>query len=175
MGFEPLVWYCRPVANGVWARVVENAFGAYTPCATDTLVVSISNLVLMGLCLYRIWLTKKDFTVQRFRLRSNYYNYMLVLLAAYCTAEPLFRLVMGISALNLDGQTGGLAPFEMVSLIIEAFAWCSMVVMLGVETKVYISKFRWYIGFGVIYALVGDIVMLSLILPVKEFYSRTVE
>ncbi|GMP73737.1 hypothetical protein CsSME_00031406 [Camellia sinensis var. sinensis] len=174
MGFEPLVWYCRPVANGVWAKVVENAFGAYTPCATDTLVVSISNLVLMGLCLYRIWLTKKDFTVQRFRLRSNYYNYMLVLLAAYCTAEPLFRLVMGISALNLDGQTGGLAPFEMVSLIIEAFAWCSMVVMLGVETKVYISKFRWYIGFGVIYALVGDIVMLSLILPVKEFYSRSV-
>ncbi|KAI8000143.1 ABC transporter C family member 2 [Camellia lanceoleosa] len=174
MGFEPLVWYCRPVANGVWAKVVENAFGAYTPCATDTLVVSISNLVLMGLCLYRIWLTKKDFTVQRFRLRSNYYNYMLVFLAAYCTAEPLFRLVMGISALNLDGQTGGLAPFEMVSLIIEAFAWCSMVVMLGVETKVYISKFRWYIGFGVIYALVGDIVMLSLILPVKEFYSRSV-
>ncbi|XP_028071409.1 ABC transporter C family member 2-like [Camellia sinensis] len=174
MGFEPLVWYCQPVANGVWAKVVENAFGAYTPCATDTLVVSISNLVLMGLCLYRIWLTKKDFTVQRFRLRSNYYNYMLVLLAAYCTAEPLFRLVMGISALNLDGQTGGLAPFEMVSLIIEAFAWCSMVVMLGVETKVYISKFRWYIGFGVIYALVGDIVMLSLILPVKEFYSRSV-
>ncbi|CAL5409237.1 unnamed protein product [Camellia sinensis] len=174
MGFEPLVWYCQPVANGVWAKVVENAFGAYTPCATDTLVVSISNLVLMGLCLYRIWLTMKDFTVQRFRLRSNYYNYMLVLLAAYCTAEPLFRLVMGISALNLDGQTGGLAPFEMVSLIIEAFAWCSMVVMLGVETKVYISKFRWYIGFGVIYALVGDIVMLSLILPVKEFYSRSV-
>ncbi|KAF5944081.1 hypothetical protein HYC85_018158 [Camellia sinensis] len=174
MGFEPLVWYCQPVANGVWAKVVENAFGAYTPCATDTLVVSISNLVLMGLCLYRIWLTKKDFTVQRFRLRSNYYNYMLVLLAAYCTAEPLFRLVMGISALNLDGQTGGLAPFEMVSLIIEAFAWCSMVVMLGVETKVYISKFRWYIGFGVIYALVGGIVMLSLILPVKEFYSRSV-
>ncbi|KAL7243212.1 hypothetical protein ACSBR1_015596 [Camellia fascicularis] len=174
MGFEPLVWYCQPVANGVWAKVVENAFGAYTPCATDTLVVSISNLVLMGLCLYRIWLTKKDFTVQRFRLRSNYYNYMLVLLAAYCTAEPLFRLVMGLSALNLDGQTGGLAPFEMVSLMIEAFAWCSMVVMLGVETKVYISKFRWYIGFGVIYALVGDIVMLSLILPVKEFYSRSV-
>ncbi|KAL7212544.1 hypothetical protein ACSBR2_015274 [Camellia fascicularis] len=174
MGFEPLVWYCQPVANGVWAKVVENAFGAYTPCATDTLVVSISNLVLMGLCLYRIWLTKKDFTVQRFRLRSNYYNYMLVLLAAYCTAEPLFRLVMGLSALNLDGQTGGLAPFEMVSLMIEALAWCSMVVMLGVETKVYISKFRWYIGFGVIYALVGDIVMLSLILPVKEFYSRSV-
>ncbi|KAE9461431.1 hypothetical protein C3L33_06661, partial [Rhododendron williamsianum] len=189
MGFEPLAWYCRPVANGVWASIVENAMGAYTPCATDSLVVSISNLVLMGLCLYRIWLTKKDFKVQRFRLRSNYYNYVLVLLAAFCTAEPLFRLVMGISALNLDGQSG-LAPFEVgspllrvlsvaqtflfqiASLIIEALAWCSMLVMLGVETKVYIREFRWYVRFGVIYTLVGDMVMLSLILSVKEFYSR---
>ncbi|KAG5515914.1 hypothetical protein RHGRI_036827 [Rhododendron griersonianum] len=173
MGFEPLAWYCRPVANGVWASIVENAMGAYTPCATDSLVVSISNLVLMGLCLYRIWLTKKDFKVQRFRLRSNYYNYVLVLLAAFCTAEPLFRLVMGISALNLDGQSG-LAPFEIASLIIEALAWCSMLVMLGVETKVYIREFRWYVRFGVIYTLVGDMVMLSLILSVKEFYSRLV-
>ncbi|KAG5515911.1 hypothetical protein RHGRI_036827 [Rhododendron griersonianum] len=172
MGFEPLAWYCRPVANGVWASIVENAMGAYTPCATDSLVVSISNLVLMGLCLYRIWLTKKDFKVQRFRLRSNYYNYVLVLLAAFCTAEPLFRLVMGISALNLDGQSG-LAPFEIASLIIEALAWCSMLVMLGVETKVYIREFRWYVRFGVIYTLVGDMVMLSLILSVKEFYSRS--
>ncbi|XP_058199762.1 ABC transporter C family member 2-like [Rhododendron vialii] len=172
MGFEPLAWYCRPVANGVWASIVENAMGAYTPCATDSLVVSISNLVLMGLCLYRIWLTKKDFKVQRFRLRSNYYNYVLVFLAAFCTAEPLFRLVMGISALNLDGQSG-LAPFEIASLVIEALAWCSMLVMLGVETKVYIREFRWYVRFGVIYALVGDMVMLSLILSVKEFYSRS--
>ncbi|GMP67984.1 hypothetical protein CsSME_00027766 [Camellia sinensis var. sinensis] len=80
--------------------------------------------------------TTKEFTVQKFRLRSNYYNYMVVLLTAYYTAGPLFRLVMGILALTLEGQTGGLAPFEMVSLIIEAFAWYSM---LGVETKVYIS------------------------------------
>lgn len=121
MGFEPLAWYCRPVANGEWASIVENAMGAYTPCATDSLVVSISNLVLMGLCLYRIWLTKKDFKVQRFRLRSNYYNYVLVVLAAFCTAEPLFRLVMGISALNLDGQSG-LAPFEVGSPLLRVLS-----------------------------------------------------
>ncbi|KAF2310829.1 hypothetical protein GH714_017491 [Hevea brasiliensis] len=71
MAFEPLVWYCRPVANGLWTRAVENAFGAYTPCATDTLVVVISHLVLMALCFYRIWLTKKDFKIQRFCLRSK--------------------------------------------------------------------------------------------------------
>lgn len=112
MAFGPLVWYCRPVANGVWAKAVENAFGAYTPCATDSLVIIVPHLVLLGLCCYRIWQTVKDFKVQRFRLKSNYYNYMLGLLAAYCTAEPLFRLVMGMSVLNIDGQNG-LAPSEV--------------------------------------------------------------
>ncbi|KAH7544598.1 hypothetical protein FEM48_Zijuj01G0002700 [Ziziphus jujuba var. spinosa] len=157
MGFGPLVWYCRPVANGVWEKAVENALGAYTPCAVDSLVVSVSHLIILGLCLYRIWRIKKDFKAQRFCLRSKLYNYMLGLLAAYCTAEPLFRLIMGISVLNLDGQSG-LAPFEMISLIIEAIAWCSMLVMIGVETKVYIREVRWFVRFGVIYALVGDAV-----------------
>ncbi|EXC25627.1 hypothetical protein L484_009932 [Morus notabilis] len=113
MVFEPFVWYCRPVKNGVWTKAVDNAFGAYTPCAVDSLVICVSHLVLLGLCIYRIWRTNKDFTVQRFRLRSKVYNYVLGLLPAYCTAEPLFRLIMGISVLNLDGQAG-LAPFEVL-------------------------------------------------------------
>ncbi|KAK6917100.1 ABC transporter-like, ATP-binding domain [Dillenia turbinata] len=173
MGLELLEWYCRPEENGVWAKAVQNAFGAYTPCGVDTLVICISHLVLMGLCLYRIWLTKKDFKAPRFTLKSNYYNYVLGLLAAYCTAEPLFRLVMGISAFNVDGQIG-LAPYEVVSLVIEAVTWCSVLVMIGVETKVYIHEFRWFVRFGVLYALVGDAVMLNLILSVMEFYDRFV-
>lgn len=173
MAFGPLVWYCRPVATGVWAKLVDNAFGAYTPCGVDSLVVSLSHLALLCLCFYRIWLIKKDPKVQRFCLRSNYYNYMLGFLTAYCTAEPLFRLVMGISIVNLDGQTS-LAPFEMVSLAIEALAWCAMLVMLGVETKVYIRDFRWYVRFGVLYLLIGDAVMLELVLSMKEFYNRSV-
>ncbi|KAM7270988.1 hypothetical protein ACFE04_030202 [Oxalis oulophora] len=173
MAFTPLVWYCRPAANSVWTRAVDNAFGAYTPCATDSLVIVISHLVLMGLCFYRMWLTKKDFKVQRHVLKSKLYNYMLGILAVYCCAEPLFRLVMGISVLNPDQQTG-LAPYEMVSLIIEALAWCSMLVLIGLETKVYIYEFRWFVRFGVIYTLVGDIVMLNLVLSLKDLYSRSV-
>ncbi|KAJ8758792.1 hypothetical protein K2173_000513 [Erythroxylum novogranatense] len=173
MAFKPLVWYCQPVPNGKWTKAVENAFGAYTTCATDSLVVVISHLVLMGLCFYRIWLTKKNVKVQRFCLKSKWYNYLLVLLAAYSTAEPLFRLIMGISVLNIDGQTG-LAPYEIVSLIIEALTWCSMLVLIGIETKVYIREFRWFVRFGVIYTLVGDAVMLNLILTVKDFYASSV-
>ncbi|CAM8996206.1 unnamed protein product [Rhodiola kirilowii] len=173
MAFDPLDWYCRPVSNGVWARAVENAFGNYTPCVTDNLVIGISHLVLFGLCLYRIWLIKKNFKVQRFRLRSNVYNYILGVLAAYCTAEPLFRLVMGISVLNLDGQLG-LAPYEVVSLTIQAVAWCLMVIMIGLETKVYIHEFRWYVRFGVAYTLVGDAVLFNLILKLKDYYESSV-
>ncbi|GKV52727.1 hypothetical protein SLEP1_g59297 [Rubroshorea leprosula] len=173
MAFEPLDWFCRPVANGLWTRAVANAFGAYTPCATDSLVISLSHLVLLALCVYRIWLIKKDFKVQRFCLKSKYYNYLLALLAGYCTAEPLYRLMMGISVLNLDGQTG-LAPYEIASLIIEALTWCSLLVMIGVETKVYIHESRWVVRFSLVYALVGDAVMLNLIFSVKEFCNSSV-
>ncbi|KAH7838914.1 hypothetical protein Vadar_032648 [Vaccinium darrowii] len=111
MGFHPLTWYCRPDANGVWATITDSTFGAYTPCGIDSLVVGTSHLVLLCLCFYRIWLIKKGRKVQRYSLRSNNYNHLLGLLAGYCTAEPLFRLVMGISIFDLDGQTG-LLPFE---------------------------------------------------------------
>ncbi|TMW93430.1 hypothetical protein EJD97_011715 [Solanum chilense] len=173
MAFKPSDWYCQPVANGVWSKAVENAFGAYTPCGTNTLVISVSYLVLLALCLNRVWKMMKDLSVQRFRLRSNYYNYLLGLLAAYCTAEPLFRLVMQISALNIDGQPG-LAPYEIISLTIEVLAWFSILVMTVVETKVYIREGRWSVRFAVIYCLVGDVVMLNLILPVREYYNESV-
>lgn len=62
----------------------------------------------------------------------------------------------------------------MVSLILEALTWCSMLVMIGVETKIYIREFRWFVRFGVIYTLVGDSVMLNLILSLKDLYGRFV-
>ncbi|KAI6703375.1 hypothetical protein NL676_012511 [Syzygium grande] len=142
MGFKLLDWYCRPVANGIWARTADSAFGVYTPCAVDSLVISISHLVLLGLCCYRIWLIKRTSKVQKYCLRSKCYNYMLGLVSFYSAAEPLLRLVMGFSVFNLDGQTS-LLPFEMVSLTIESLAWCSMLVMISLEMHVYIREFRW--------------------------------
>lgn len=100
MTFKPAVWYCRPVENGVWTRTVLNALVAYTPCAVNNLVIGISHLVILGLCIYRIWLIKKDSKVKRFCLRSNIYNYIPGILAAYSEAEPLYKLIMGVSVLN---------------------------------------------------------------------------
>ncbi|KAI7751096.1 hypothetical protein M8C21_020501 [Ambrosia artemisiifolia] len=173
MSFKPLVSYCRPVENGVWATAVENEFGPYTPCATDSLVTGISHLALLGACIYRIWVTKKDFKVDRFKMRSNMYNYWLGLLALYSTVEPLFRLVMGISAFNVDGETG-LAPYEIVTLVIKALAWCCMLVMTGLETTVYVYEVRWFVRFGVAYALLGDVVLLNLVLSVSKYYTTYV-
>lgn len=60
---------------------------------------------------------------------------------------------------------------QIVTLIIKALAWCSMLTMLVVETKVYILEGRWFVRFGVIYALLGDTVMLNLIWSVRDFYD----
>lgn len=115
MGFEPLVWFCRSVGNGIWTHKTHSAFGLYTPCAIELVVGNASHLVLLGLCLYRIWLIKIKPKVQRFFLRANRYNYILASLASFCAAEPLFRLVMGVSIFNYDAETG-LAPFEVMHL-----------------------------------------------------------
>ncbi|XP_052481315.1 ABC transporter C family member 12 isoform X3 [Gossypium raimondii] len=170
MAFEPLVWYCQPKQNEAWTKLVDGAFGAYTPCAIDSGVLFISHLVLLGLCCYRIWLIKKNSKVQRFSVSPEYYCYILGFLAGYCTVEPILRLLMGSSIFNLNGTTG-LAPYEVTSLIIEATTWCSVLFMIGLETKSYIREFRWYVRFGVVYVLVGDAVLLNLILPVKDLHN----
>uniref|UniRef100_A0ACD5UVY2 Uncharacterized protein n=1 Tax=Avena sativa TaxID=4498 RepID=A0ACD5UVY2_AVESA len=172
MGFKPLEWYCQPVKDGTWSHAVESAFGAYTPCGINTLVVCISYLALFGVCFYRIWRTTKDYTVQRYKLRSPYYNYLLGLLVVYCIAEPLYRIATGTSIMNLDGQSS-LAPFEITSLVIESIAWCCMLTMILLETKIYITEFRWYIRFVVVYVLVGKAAMFNTVLPVRQYYSSS--
>lgn len=96
----------------MWDRVARSALGPYTPCGIDSLVVSVSCLVLMGMCFYRIWLIKMSLKAQRFLLRSKLVQYLLLVLAGFCALQPLFRIVMDISVFDLDGQTN-LAPFEV--------------------------------------------------------------
>ncbi|XP_071742643.1 ABC transporter C family member 12-like [Rutidosis leptorrhynchoides] len=169
MGVESLSWFCQPDENGIWAKMTSSALGGYTPCGIESVVVCISNMVLMGLCLYRLWLIITNFRVQRFCLRSKYYNYMLALLAAYCAANPFYRLLFGVSMFDFDSQTS-LAPFEVVSLMIEILVWICIMIMTLLETKIYIRDFRWYVRFGVLYVLVGDTVKLSIILSLKDLY-----
>ena len=61
---------------------------------------------------------------------------------------------------------------QMLSLGIEVLAWFSLVSMLGLETKIYISEFRWYVRFGLVYVLVADAVMFNLIFALRDFCPR---
>ncbi|GFQ07072.1 putative oligosaccharyltransferase complex subunit cg9662 [Phtheirospermum japonicum] len=61
---------------------------------------------------------------------------------------------------------------QMVHLGIEFISWCSMILMLLVETKIYVKEFRWYIRFGVIYVLVGNAVISNYIFSLKDHYVR---
>ncbi|GLJ45905.1 hypothetical protein SUGI_0966350 [Cryptomeria japonica] len=120
MALEGLVdWYYRPVENGKWVMLIPNALGAYTPCATETLVVALSHLVLWCLICYRICLIRKDFSIKRFCLQSRLFNYGLGALTVYNTANPLYKAIMGIFVVNLDGR-GLFVPFEVVTLIFES-------------------------------------------------------
>lgn len=49
-----------------------------------------------------------------------------------------------------------------------------MLILLGIETKVYIYEFRWFVRFGLIYAIVGEAVMFNFIISVQQLYSSEV-
>ncbi|XP_078176000.1 ABC transporter C family member 2-like isoform X2 [Carex rostrata] len=170
MGFDLLDWYCQPVQGGVWSQAVESAFGMYTPCGMQTVILGISHLALFGACFYRTWRITKDLTVQRYSMKSQFYSYVLMIFTAFCVAEPLFRVIMGYSIVNLDGQSS-LAPFEVLTVVIEAAAWSCVLVMLIAETKIYIREFRWYIRFVMIYVWIGEITVFNLVFAVRDYLS----
>lgn len=62
----------------------------------------------------------------------------------------------------------------MVTLTVKAISWGFMLAMIGVETKVYIREFRWYVRFGILYVLVAEAVMLNFVISLEHFYMRSV-
>ena len=66
----------------------------------------------------------------------------------------------------------GVVLWQVASLIVEAFAWFSMIFLIGLETRQYVKEFRLYVRFGVVYVLVADAVLLDLVLPLKNSVNR---
>ncbi|KAF2550576.1 hypothetical protein F2Q68_00034921 [Brassica cretica] len=64
----------------------------------------------------------------------------------------------------------GVVLWQVASLIVEAFAWFSMLVLIGLETRQYVKEFRLYVRFGVVYVLVADAVLLDLYIPELDPY-----
>nr|QGP74117.1 ABCC transporter [Sedum alfredii] len=171
MTFSPIDYFCQPVENGFWDKVAGSALGPYKPCCINTLVVSITCLVLICICIHRILLMQKSHKVRRYKLTSRTYHFVMVLLSGLSTSEPLLRILTDTSIYNLDG-TPGLPPFELVSLFTQSTAWALMTALTFMETKVYICDFQLLVRFGIAYILVGDAVMINFLLPVKYLVNR---
>lgn len=100
-------------------------------------------------------------------------HYFMILLATGLALWPLMQILLGISTVNLDGETS-LASFEVLSLILGSFAWLSMLCMLVMETKVYVREFVWYTRFGIIYLLVAHATLYRFIFVLRPLYNRLV-
>ncbi|GLJ53347.1 hypothetical protein SUGI_1137510 [Cryptomeria japonica] len=66
----------------------------------------------------------------RGKAHANVITLLNCALAAYNTAEPLYRAVMGISVVNLDGQSS-LAPFEVSSSLFTKQLYRKMIEAIG--------------------------------------------
>eukprot|EP00250_Pteridium_aquilinum_P010315 c19292_g1_i1 orf=266-5158(-) len=163
--------FCHPVAGGVWDTKLESGFGALTPCIVESVIIGISHCTLSCLVCYRIWLLLKGHHLSRFQLKQKYSQYFLILLAAALALGPFVQILLGISTVNVDGETR-LAPFEVVSLLLGSFTWLLMFCMLVIETKVYVRDFRWYIRFGIIYVLVAQVTLYRFVFALRSFYNR---
>ncbi|KAI5055599.1 hypothetical protein GOP47_0029120 [Adiantum capillus-veneris] len=116
---------------------------------------------------------RKGHNTRRFQLKQRHMHYFMIVLSAALAIWPFFQIFFGISTLNLDGEKS-LARFEVLSLLLGSITWFSLLHMLLVETRVYISDFSWYTRFGLIYVLVAQTTVYRFIFSLRPFYNRLV-
>lgn len=162
--------FCKPVTGGIWATQLENGFGAYTPCLADIVVVSGSHVVLCCLMAYRLRLLLQGVTLKKFRLQSVAMTYFLACLSTCIAILPLVQIALGISFVNVDGGSS-LPPYEIVTSLVTSLTWFMMTFVLYRESKLYVTEFRWYVRFGVIYVLVAQATMFRFIFDLRDYYS----
>jgi hypothetical protein len=117
--------FCRPKEEGKWATHLPSGFGAYTPCLVDSFVVTVSNLLLLCVTLYRIYYVVASSSSsssayhnnKKFKLKNPPWGHLFaILLVACCVIGPLLQVVFGISNVNLDGELS-LPPYEVPAQI----------------------------------------------------------
>ncbi|CAK9265220.1 unnamed protein product [Sphagnum jensenii] len=169
--------FCRPVTGGVWETKLASGFGAYTPCLFDSIVVSLSNVALLLFVLYRIrglcGYHARSSSL-RFKVQKPAGHCIGLLLAAFCAVAPVLQIVLGVSAVNLDGGDTSMPPFEVSALVVSSATWTSVVVMLCLELKSYTKDLVWYVRFATFYVIVAQTTMLEYVLALKDHYEEIV-
>lgn len=112
MADDMLSWFCRPQEAGVWANKLPSGFGAYTPCLVDSFIVNISSLVLLFFTVQRIRALIYGVSIERFKVTNPWRYAPGLLLASFCAVAPLTQIALGVSTVNLEGETS-MPPFEV--------------------------------------------------------------
>ncbi len=105
--------FCRPVVGGVWETKLASGFGSFTPCLVDAVIITVSNLALLSLVVYRIRaLLYSSSSGNRIKVSRRWGHYFAILLAFVLAVEPIVQITLSLSVVNLDGETT-LPPFEV--------------------------------------------------------------
>ncbi|MCO5609705.1 hypothetical protein L7F22_063937 [Adiantum nelumboides] len=163
--------FCKPVSGGKWETDLLNGFGAYTPCIADIVVVSLSHVALCCLMGRRLWFLMLGTTKQKLCLQNPAMTLFLAFLSVCIAVLPLVQLGLGISFVNVD-DASSLPPYEIVTSMVTSCTWFMMTFVLYREYKLYVTDFRWYVRFGVIYVLVAQATMFRFIFALRDYYDR---
>eukprot|EP00897_Mesotaenium_endlicherianum_P010190 jgi/Mesen1/919/ME000117S00078 len=145
--------FCRPRYDGKWR--ITNQLGAYTPCFIDGVMLGVAHLVLIVLSICRYRLLVKS-TV---RLPRQALEVLLILCASICALVPFTQVALEVYVYTRGDDM--LPPYEEVSRCITFLGWCFATVVLWREHKGASKKGWWYLRFGIIFVLAGQLSKLK--------------
>ncbi|KAG0591623.1 hypothetical protein KC19_1G189200 [Ceratodon purpureus] len=163
--------FCRPLEDGVWSRL-PSGFGAYTPCLVDTIIVNLSCIVLLFFTIQRIRSLVYGVSIERFKVGNPWRYGPGLLLASFCAVAPLAQIALGVSTVNLDGESS-MPPFEITTLILLSFTWMAVLALHVCELRSYTKTFVWYVRFAILYLVVAQTTMVQFTLSLRSYYSQT--
>eukprot|EP00897_Mesotaenium_endlicherianum_P001271 jgi/Mesen1/1171/ME000124S00204 len=162
--------FCQPHFNGTWASIT-NELGPFTPCFIDIVILGIAHVTLIVFAILRLIILFRAPLVTRQCLKSRWIQAVRSVLAVACFIVPLMQLSARASLDDLGGGRENLPPSEVVSLILTSVAWALASVAFVRELSVYVKKGDWYLRFGVVFVLIGQLAELHYVVQLLEYYN----
>eukprot|EP00898_Chlorokybus_atmophyticus_P000774 jgi/Chlat1/1698/Chrsp127S01927 len=157
--------FCEPPKH----FTIKNLFGKFTPCFTEIVVLGSGYFLLVLLSVLRLRLLYRS-QHQHYRICRPYLLNLLIVIAVFCTITPLLQLNARISSLAYSPQDH-LAPYELVSYISASVAWCLATFTLHMEKYRHVKEETWYLRFGVLYLMSGQLAKLRFVLIYNKDYG----
>ncbi|CAL5364393.1 unnamed protein product [Camellia sinensis] len=151
-----------PVKGGIWATVTDSAFGAYTPCGIDSVVVCISHLVLLGLLVMGISLFNLEGQTGLAPFETGLAPFEMVSLIIVALAWCSMLVILGIETgiyirefrwyVRFGAAYGGCSMLNLIlhricAAYVPHHTFHSVQVLFGVFLFVYIPQLDPYPGY----------------------------